>query len=176
MSAGTNRGPVLLDWARARLRQELGGDVAMRPAVPWGDEKVGTFVTWRWSDQRLQGCIGNLGADRAILEDVAHNAVAAGLHDPRARQLALGDLDALHAEVSVLSPLEEIGGEADIRIGIDGIVLQQGWKRATFLPIMWTQLPTLGQFMGELKRKAGLPRSFPSAELQLWRYTVDRYE
>jgi len=176
VAAGSSRGPVLLDWARGRLRQELGGDSATRPAVPWGDEKLGTFVTWRWTDDRLQGCIGNLGADRAILDDVAHNTVAAGLHDPRAKQLCLTDLDQLHAEVSVLSPLEEIAGESAIRIGTDGIVIQQGWKRATFLPIMWTQLPTLDQFMGELKRKAGLPRSFPSAELKLWRYTVDRYE
>ena len=121
-----SRGPVLLDWARARLRQELGGDTATRPTVPWGDEKLGTFVTWRWTDSRLQGCIGNLGADRAILDDVAHNTVAAGLHDPRAKALALGDLDKLHAEVSVLSPLEEIAGEGDIRIGTDGIVIQQG--------------------------------------------------
>ncbi len=172
-----SRGPVLLDWARSRLRQELGGDEAARPVVPWGDDKLGTFVTWRWSDHRLQGCIGNLGADRAILDDVAHNAVAAGLHDPRAKNLRLADLDELHCEVSVLSPLSELGGEHEIRIGTDGIVIQQGsWKRATFLPIMWEQLPTLEIFMGELKRKAGLPRSFPSAELRIWRYTVDRYE
>lgn len=171
-----SRGPALLDWARARLRQELGGDAAMRPAVPWGDERVGTFVSWRWADHRLQGCIGNLGADRAILDDVAHNAVAAGLHDPRARQLALADLDSLRCEVSVLSPLEQIASEGELRVGTDGVVIQQGWKRATFLPIMWTQLPTLEQFMGELKRKAGLPRRFPSAELELWRYTVARYE
>jgi AmmeMemoRadiSam system protein A len=173
----SERGPILVDWARARLRQELGGPPAAKPDVPWGSEKAGTFVTWRWDDDRLQGCIGNLGADRAILDDVAHNAVAAGLHDPRAKQLSLADLDQLHVEVSVLSPLTPLASESEIRVGTDGIVIQQGaWKRATFLPIMWEQLPTLEQFMGELKRKAGLPRSFPSAELQIWRYTVDRYE
>lgn len=171
------RGSILLDWARARLRQELGGDGALRPTVPWGDDRLGTFVTWRWADHRLQGCIGNLGADRAILDDVAHNAVAAGLHDPRAKQLSLAELETLHCEVSVLSPLTALAGEHEIRVGSDGIVIQQGsWKRATFLPIMWEQLTTLEHFMGELKRKAGLPRSFPSAELQIWRYTVDRYE
>ena len=172
-----DRGPILLDWARARLRQELGGDVALRPVVPWGDDKLGTFVTWRWGDDRLQGCIGNLGADRAILDDVAHNTVAAGLHDPRAKQLQLADLEQLHCEVSVLSALTPLAGEHEVRVGTDGVVIQQGtWKRATFLPIMWEQLTTLEHFMGELKRKAGLPRSFPSAELQIWRYTVDRYE
>ena len=177
MSGESNRGPVLVGWARARLRQELGGASAQKPEVPWGNDKHGTFVTWRWHDQRLQGCIGNLGADRAILDDVAHNTVAAGLHDPRAKQLALRDLEQLRVEVSVLSALSPLASEAEIRVGTDGIVIQEGtWKRATFLPIMWEQLPTLDHFMGELKRKAGLPRTFPSAELQIWRYTVDRYE
>jgi AMMECR1 domain-containing protein len=77
----------------------------------------------------------------------------------------------------VLSPLTPLAGEHEIRVGTDGVVIQQGaYKRATFLPIMWEQLRTFEEFMGELKRKAGLPRSFPSAELQIWRYTVDRYE
>jgi len=171
-----SRGPELLAWARAQLRGALGGPEAVRPAVPWGDEHAATFVTWRWPDGRLQGCIGSLQAERAILDDVAHNAVAAGVHDPRAKKVTLTDVDELHLEVSILSPLEAIAGEADIRVGTDGVVIAHTLRRATFLPIMWEQLPDLERFMGELKRKAGLPRSFPSAELELWRYTVERHE
>jgi AmmeMemoRadiSam system protein A len=171
-----SRGPHLLEWARGHLRHALGGEAAQRPDVAWGDEQAATFVTWRWTDGRLQGCIGSLEAHRPLLEDVAHNTVAAGLHDPRAKSVTLADLAELHCEVSVLTPLEPIASEADIRVGSDGIVIAHTLRRATFLPIMWEQLPTLEQFMGELKRKAGLPRSFPSADLKLWRYTVVRYE
>ena len=171
-----SRGPELLAWARAGLRHALGGPKAVRPAVAWGDEIAATFVTWRWPDGRLQGCLGTLEAARGILDDIAHNTVAAGLHDPRARKVSLAELDELVVEVSVLSPLESIASEADIRVGSDGVVLAHTLRRATFLPIMWEQLPDLERFMGELKRKAGLPRSFPSAELKLWRYTVERHE
>ena len=171
-----SRGPALLAWARAKLRHELGGPEPARPEVPWGDEQAATFVTWRWRDGRLQGCIGTLEAARGILDDIAYNTVAAGVRDPRAKTITLADVDELIVEVSVLSPLEPIASEADIRVGVDGIVIAHTLRRATFLPIMWEQLPDLERFMGELKRKAGLPRSFPSAELQLWRYTVERHE
>jgi len=171
-----SRGPELLAWARAKLRHELGGPEPARPEVPWGDEQAATFVTWRWRDGRLQGCIGTLEAARGILDDIAYNTVAAGVRDPRAKTITLADVDELIVEVSVLSPLEPIASEADIRVGVDGIVIAHTLRRATFLPIMWEQLPDLERFMGELKRKAGLPRSFPSAELQLWRYTVERHE
>ena len=171
-----SRGPHLLAWARGKLEHALGGPEAMRPDVAGGGDHAATFVTWRWSDGRLQGCIGSLEAHRGLLDDIGHNTVAAGIHDPRARALTLADLGDLHCEVSVLTPLEPIASEADIRIGSDGVVIAHTLRRATFLPVMWEQLPTLEQFMGELKRKAGLPRSFPSAELEVWRYTVDRYE
>jgi AmmeMemoRadiSam system protein A len=171
-----SRGPHLLGWAREKLAHALGGPDAKRPNVPWGDEQAATFVTWRWTDGRLQGCIGSLEAHRGLFDDIAHNTVAAGVHDPRAKKVTLADLSELHCEVSVLTPLEAIASEADIRIGVDGVVIAHPQRRATFLPVMWEQLPTLEQFMGELKRKAGLPRSFPSAELTLWRYTVDKYE
>jgi AmmeMemoRadiSam system protein A len=171
-----SRGPELIAWARAHLRHALGGPPAVRPVVAWSDELAATFVTWRWRDNRLQGCIGTLEASRGILDDVAHNSVAAGIRDPRARTVTLADVDELVVEVSVLSPLEAIASEAEIRVGIDGIVIAHSQRRATFLPVMWEQLPELERFMGELKRKCGLPRSFPSAELALWRYTVEKHD
>ena len=40
---------------------------------------------------------------------------------------------------------------------------------------MWEQLREPHEFLGALRRKAGLPRSFWSPELRLHRYTTDRY-
>jgi AmmeMemoRadiSam system protein A len=168
-------GDVLVKFARASLREALGGPAAVRPAGAWCEELRATFVTLRWKAGTLQGCIGSLEAERAILDDVAHNAIAAGTRDPRTQPCTLGDVDKLHVELSILSPLEPIASAADIRIGTDGVVLVHEFRRATFLPIMWERLPDLKAFLGELRRKAGLHRDF-AGEVQLMRYTVDHFE
>jgi AmmeMemoRadiSam system protein A len=171
----SDRGDVLVKFAREMLREALGGPPATRPTGTWIDEPGATFVTLRWKNGDLQGCIGSLEPERSIVEDVAHNAVAAGIRDPRTEPCKLADVDQLHVELSILSVLEPIASEAEIRIGVDGIVLLHEFRRATFLPIMWERLRDKKAFMGELRRKAGLPRDFAGA-VQLMRYTVDKFE
>lgn len=169
-------GPELVRYARAHLREALGGAKATRPSGDWCSEYAATFVTLRWKHGgELQGCIGTLEPDRGIVDDVAHNAVAAGTRDPRTQPCVLADVDLLHVELSILSALEPIDSEHDIRIGVDGIVLLHKGRRATFLPVMWERLPTKNLFMGELRRKAGLPRDF-AGEVQLLRYTASKFE
>jgi len=169
------RGPILAAWARAHLREALGGPSAQRPSEPWCGERAATFVTLRWSDSgALQGCIGTLVAARAIADDVAHHVIAAGMHDPRGEMLVLDAVSALDLEISLLSAIEPIA-VADIRPGVDGLVLEHRGARATLLPVMWEQLPEPAQFLAALKQKAGLPRAFESPELRFSRYTTDRY-
>jgi len=169
-------GPALVKYAREHLREALGGAKAARPTGQWCEEPAATFVTLRWNKGGdLQGCIGTLEADRGIVDDVAYNAVAAGTRDPRTQPCVLADVDKLDVELSILSPLEPIGSEADIRVGTDGIVLLHRGRRATFLPVMWERLATKETFMGELRRKAGLPRDF-AGEVQLLRYTATKFE
>jgi hypothetical protein len=171
----SERGPVLVRYAREHLRAHLGGPASSAPTGAWCDEPGATFVTLRWRSGDLQGCIGSLEADRPIVEDVAYNAVAAGTRDPRTKPCVLADVDKLHVELSILSPLEPLASEADIRVGTDGIVLAYEFRRATFLPVMWERLRDTQTFMGELRRKAGLPRDF-AGKVQLMRYTVEKFE
>jgi AmmeMemoRadiSam system protein A len=175
---------TLVRWARARLREGLGGPPEPHPPpAGWASAPAATFVTLRWRDDgRLQGCVGSLEPKRSLADDVAHNVVAAALEDPRAEPLELGDVDRLSIEVSVLSPLEavhftsEAGALASLRPGVDGVVLEWRGRRATLLPLMWSRLPTAADLMTALKRKAGLPAAFWSDDIRLWRYTVDLYE
>ena len=170
----SEQGRILVRYAREKLREHLGGPVAIKPEGAWCDELGATFVTLRWPNGQLQGCIGTLEADRKLVDDVASNAIAAGTRDPRTRPCVLTDVDKLDVELSILSPLESIGGIADIRVGTDGIVLLAAGRRATFLPVMWERLRDVPTFMAELKHKAGLPKSY-AGEMQLMRYTVEKH-
>jgi AmmeMemoRadiSam system protein A len=171
----------LAAFARDRIAQELGkAPENTREMDAECNEWGASFVTVRWSDGRLQGCIGSLEPRRPLVEDVAKNALAAAFADPRARGLAPSDMDDLRVEVSVLSPLAPIaydgteeGARRALPVG-DGIVLEHGPHRATFLPQMWNELRTPREFLDELKRKARLPADFWSPEIALSHYTVTK--
>lgn len=170
----TEHGPTLVRYARERLREALGGPRATPPDGDWCTKQGATFVTLRWRNGQLQGCIGSLEAHRCIVDDVGSNAVAAGTRDPRTQACKLDDVDKLDVELSILSPLSPLASEADIRVGTDGVVLIADYRRATFLPVMWERLRDVATFMAELKYKAGLPRNF-DGDVQLMRYTVDKF-
>ena len=144
-------------------------------------ERRATFVTLE-SSRRLRGCIGSLEATRPLAEDVAHNAHAAAFADPRFPPVREDDLEALGIRVSVLSPPApmHVGSEADLvsrlRPGIDGLVIEDGEKRATFLPSVWKGIPEPARFVRELAAKAGWPAGHWSATVRAWRYTTEEFD
>jgi AMMECR1 domain-containing protein len=64
---------------------------------------------------------------------------------------------------------------AQLRPGIDGVILEAGWRRATFLPQVWEQLPEPREFLAALKHKAGLPEDYWSVQVRVARYTVAKF-
>jgi AmmeMemoRadiSam system protein B/AmmeMemoRadiSam system protein A len=174
------RGGVLLNIARASISSALGRPVSADSSAPWLREPGATFVTLTQAGQ-LRGCIGSLEARRALLEDVSANARSAALDDPRFAPLTLAELDVTRIEASLLSPLEPLAftSEADalarLRPGVDGVVIEAGRHRATFLPQVWDNLPHPSDFIGQLKLKAGLPRHFWSNDLRLHTYWVSKW-
>jgi uncharacterized protein len=177
----TEPGHVLLPLARASIARALGRSHAASDTAPWLQEPGACFVTLTQQGE-LRGCIGSLEARRALLVDVRANAVAAAFHDPRFCALTQSELDITEIEVSLLSPMQPLAfsSEADalrqLRPGVDGVVLEFGARRSTFLPQVWEQLPEVDEFMAHLKRKAGLPASFWAAEVRLQRYTVSKWK
>jgi AmmeMemoRadiSam system protein A len=160
---------------------------AERPAVPsewnrgWLLERAASFVTLRLEGD-LRGCIGSVVAHRPLGEDVANNAYSAAYRDPRFKPVDEDERTRLAVEVSVLSeraafeaPSEEAAVVA-LRPGVDGIYLEFGEMRATFLPQVWESIPEPLDFLCELRRKAGLPMRFWHERLRLSRYTVDKYK
>lgn len=180
------QGQFLVALAREAIARELGQSTAPPslegpPHPAWLDVPGAVFVTLTRNGD-LRGCIGSLEAHRPLLDDLRANARAAAFDDPRFPPLAAEELAATRVEVSVLSPAEPMSfrDEADflarLRPGVDGVILEYGWHRATFLPQVWDQLPEPRQFMAQLKRKAGLAPDFWSPDLRLSRYGVEKFK
>ena len=62
-----------------------------------------------------------------------------------------------------------------LRPGVDGVVLQYGRQRATFLPQVWESLPEPRAFLAALKQKAGLAGDVRATALKVARYTVIKW-
>jgi AmmeMemoRadiSam system protein A len=176
-------GRVLLDVARAEIAEFLGLEVEITPPQEggWLTAHGATFVTLTKQGE-LRGCIGTLEAHRSLIEDVRENAHAAAFRDPRFSPLRKEEFTLVSVEVSLLSTPEpmEIGSEAEavarLRPHIDGVVLEYGRHRSTFLPQVWEQLPAPYEFLQSLKRKAGLPADFWAEGLRLSRYGVQKWK
>ncbi len=141
-------------------------------------ERRATFVTLRHRGG-LRGCIGTLEAYQPLVADVAEHAFAAGFQDPRFPPLSPPELTALEVHVAILSPPEHLPCSneaallAELRPGVDGLILDSDHHRATFLPAVWDDLPEPNDFLAHLKRKAGLPAGYWSEQLRFRRYQVE---
>ena len=173
-------GVVLLRLAREAIGEKLGFGLPLPSPVPALDAPGATFVTL-FRQGELRGCIGSVTAWRPLGEDVRANAVAAAFRDPRFMPLAKDEFADLAVEVSLLEPprplhaMDESAALAQLRPGIDGVVLECGAHRATFLPQVWDQLPDPRDFLGALKRKAGLSERYWGHDLRLACYEVRKF-
>jgi AmmeMemoRadiSam system protein A len=173
-------GQALARYARAAIRESLGGPAASKPRGAELDAPGATFVTLH-RGERLQGCIGVIEPRRAVADDVRDHAIAAALDDPRALPLSLDEVDDLDVEVSLLTPLERGPAEsaeeaaAKLRPGIDGVVFAVGARRATYLPQVWEDVPDPLDFLRKLRAKAGLPADYWSEHVTLYRYQVRKW-
>ena len=177
----TDKGKTLLRLARASIARELGFKSHDLPRIDWLEEPGATFVTLTLQGQ-LRGCIGSLEAYRPLIEDVQSNAVASAFRDPRFLPLSKDEFAEVVIEVSLLSKPKlirhnsEEDALAQLTPGRDGVILQYGQHRATYLPQVWAQLTKPGSFIAHLKEKAGLPDNFWSDDIHLSHYTVQKWK
>ncbi len=164
---------TLLRLARDAIAAHLAGEPAPELAddelTPRMQQDGGAFVTLR-RQGRLRGCIGEIVPRRSLAENVCQRAVDAATRDPRFPSMTREELDDVHIEVSVLTPLQPVDGPGEIVLGRDGILLHHGYSRAVFLPQVapeqgWDREQTLRA----LSRKAGLP-------LDAWQDPEARFE
>lgn len=141
-------------------------------------EPGASFVTLRAAGE-LRGCIGSIRARRALGVDVAENGRAAALRDPRFDPVGARELARLSIELTLLRPPEPlaVGSRAELLAalvpGVDGLVLEEHGRGATFLPAVWEQLPDPESFLSHLERKAGLRQGSWSPDRRLFRYRAE---
>jgi hypothetical protein len=137
------------------------------------------FVTLERNGSLL-GCIGSLQAVRPLVVDIARNAHGAVHVDPRCPVLTPRDVPFIDITISILTPPEPMrfSSERDLisqlQPGVDGLLLEEGFHRGTFLPAVWESLPEPEAFLQHLKMKAGLPASYWSPTVRVSRYRTER--
>ena len=186
------QGRCLLKIARRTIEEALGlpgtGETdepgtAEMPYPDWLEAPAAAFVTLHTRGGDLRGCIGSLIARRSLIEDVRSNALAAAFEDPRFPRLTADELPGTVIEVSVLTA-PELLSYADaqelvhkLTPTIDGVILERGWHRATFLPQVWDQLPLPEEFLSHLCSKAGLSATaWRNGDLAVSTYQVQEFE
>ncbi len=133
------------------------------------------FVTLTLLDGELRGCIGGLEVTQPLALDVWEHAIAAALEDYRFFPVRPEEISRLQIEISRLTEPQPLAYEDPHELPgllhplIDGVVLREGNRRATFLPQVWDKLPDPAEFLSHLCQKMG-------ASPDLWRRKKLRVE
>jgi AmmeMemoRadiSam system protein A len=106
---------------------------------------------------QLRGCIGDIFPRRPLYKSVIGNAINATVNDRRFRPVTLTECADIKIEISALTAPQPISSPDEIRIGIDGVVLNKDGRSAVFLPqVAPEQGWNLDQTLTNLSLKAGL--------------------
>lgn len=145
-------------------------DLNLEKTPPALKELRSSFVTLT-IEGVLRGCIGALDPYLPLIKDVQEHAVAAAVQDFRFPRVQPAELPFIRVEVSVLTPRSPLKyalpEDLPLKISpnVDGVILQDGYKKATFLPQVWEKLPNPEDFLFHLCMKMGV-------QGDLWRRKV----
>lgn len=167
--------------ADASIRRGLDGSRYEPPELAHVSDELrepaAVFVTLEVRGQ-LNGCIGSLEPEEPLGVAVARRAYDAAFHDPRLPRLTWRDYEDLSIEISILTPMQpvDVASEEEllavVRPGVDGLLIEAGGRRGTFLPAVWDDVPSARAFLAHLYAKAGLPGWVPG--LRAWRYQAEK--
>ncbi len=130
----------------------------------------------------LRGCVGALEPYQSLAEDVREHAVAAAFQDFRFPPVEANEIKKLNIEVSYLTKPVKVDYEKPeelltiLRPHIDGVVLRDGMRRATFLPQVWEKIPEPEEFLAQLCMKMGSPSDvWLRRKLEVFTYQVEEF-
>ncbi|HEX9018613.1 MAG TPA: AmmeMemoRadiSam system protein A [Anaerolineaceae bacterium] len=177
---------VLLKLARQSIEYAASGRVMppvdLETLPPRLREEGVCLVTLTENDGQLRGCIGGLEARLPLALDVCEHAAAAATEDFRFSPVRPAEVPRLHIEISRLTPPQPREYETPVDLlamlqrGVDGVVLHDGYHRATFLPQVWEKLPDPSRFLSQLCEKMGAPADlWRRKKLQVETYQVEEF-
>lgn len=181
-----NEKHILLKIARAAIASAVNNQVQEEIDLDALTERLRaigvSFVTLTIYGQ-LRGCIGALEAFQPLALDVQEHAIAAATEDYRFPPVTVNELPSLEIEISILTPHKklEYGHSEDlihkIRPGVDGVVINDGMRRATFLPQVWEKVKTPEEFFDHLCMKMGAhPGLWRDKKLDVFTYQVEEFK
>jgi AmmeMemoRadiSam system protein A len=176
---------TLLRLARQALETSVNGgqlppidEASLTPALR---AEGASFITLTVGGN-LRGCIGALEPYQPLAEDVREHAAAAALQDYRFHPVQPGELEGIEIEVSRLTvPVPLDYKDADdlltrLHPGVDGVILRDGIRRATFLPQVWEKIPDPTEFLENLCYKMGAsPDTWRRKKLGVLIYHVEEF-
>ncbi len=120
-------------------------------------QEAGAFVTLRL-ESTLRGCLGQMTAERPLIDTVVEMAYAAATRDHRFEPVNQKELESLEIQISVIGPMSPTDHPTDICVGRDGVMVIQASKRGVLLPEVasergWDAVT----FLEMASQKAGLP-------------------
>lgn len=134
-------------------------------------ERAGVFVSLKKNGQ-LRGCIGTfLPAYANLAEEIQHNAIAAGLHDPRFPAVDAAELDSLVYSVDVLSPPQDSSRD-ELDPKKYGVIVSSGSRRGLLLPDL-EGVDTIEEQLSIALQKAGIS---PHEKYSIERFEVRRFK
>lgn len=142
-----------------------------------------SFVTLTtYPGNQLRGCIGTLEAFQPLILDVQEHAIAAAFEDYRFSPVNEIELKKIKIEISRLSipVLLDFDSTNDLllklRPGIDGVIIKDGFRRATFLPQVWEKIESKENFLSQLCLKMGAGFDlWKKKHLQVFIYQVEEF-
>lgn len=174
-------GNTLLALARSSIGQRLGRTKPPSHRCRKGTvfaQQSASFVTLTLNNQ-LRGCIGNVVPSESLQESVIQNALKAAFHDHRFSPLEKEAFDQVAISISVLGKPNQVAYTDPSALpglltpGIDGVILEHGGAKATFLPHVWRHLPDPVRFLSQLCLKAGLgPACWKTEQPDIFIYQV----
>ena len=113
---------------------------------------AGAFVTLHKAG-RLRGCIGSFSTNDPLYKTIQSMAISAATRDYRFEPVSKEEVNKLHIEISVLTPMQRISSIDEIELGRHGIYIKKGLNAGTFLPQVATDTGwTLDEFLGHCAR------------------------